>query len=65
MTNGVDVEALQETVEQIKNNPSLAKSKFRVTNTWDSGGHNTCRIGGYFAAGEERVHQQGFLIKKI
>lgn len=60
MTNGVDVEALQETVEQIKNNPKLAKSQFRVTNTWDSGGHNQCSIGGYFTAGEECRHKGNF-----
>jgi len=60
MTNGVDVEALKETVGQIQNDPALGKSRFRVTNKWDKGGHNTCSIGGYFAAGQERKHNKEF-----
>lgn len=54
--NGVDVEALGETLEELKKNPDLGESHFRIKNTWKSGGNNHIEIKGFFASGEERKH---------
>lgn len=51
--NGVNVEQLTETIANIKHDPSLGVSKFRVTNKWVSGGHNRSQAQGFYAAGRE------------
>ena len=51
--NGVDVDRLGETVNLIRQNPILATSRFRATNSWISGGHNRSRIHTFYAAGRE------------
>ena len=56
--NGLDVEALQETCNLLKDKPELGKSQFRVSNQWKSGGHNQISIRGFYAAGEEQSHQR-------
>jgi len=56
--NGVDVKALGETCDLIKENPELAKTQFRAKNTWVNGGHNKISIQGYYAAGEEQQNRK-------
>jgi len=58
--NGVDLETLQNTVSAVEQDPSLGKCKFRATNKWVGGAHNRSRIDDFYAAGEERNHQQPF-----
>ncbi|MGA8164886.1 MAG: OsmC family protein [Waddliaceae bacterium] len=58
--NGLDVQAYKETCDQIRKNPALAKSQFRLQNTWEKGGHNKVRIEGFYAAGEERKRKTPF-----
>ncbi len=58
--NGIDLETLQNTVSALKQDPSLGKCKFRATNKWIGGAHNRTRIDDFYAAGEERNHQQAF-----
>jgi hypothetical protein len=41
--NGVNVDLLFSTIEQIKENSDVARFKFRATNKWVNGTHN---IGG-------------------
>jgi len=41
MINGIDIDRLFKTIEQIKENPEIAFFKFRATNQWVSGTH--CR----------------------
>ncbi|MBA4149958.1 MAG: OsmC family protein [Verrucomicrobia bacterium] len=48
--NGVDVESLFETIEQIKENPELANFKFRATNRWVDGTHNLARVKDFYGA---------------
>ncbi len=60
MVNGIDLEILQNTVSAVEQNPSLGKCKFRATNKWIGGAHNRSRIDDFYAAGEERNHQQPF-----
>lgn len=58
--NGIDLETLQNTVSAVEQDPSLGKCKFRATNKWIGGAHNRTRIDDFYAAGEERNHQQAF-----
>lgn len=60
MVNGVDVEAIRETCGVINEDPEMAKAKFRIHNTWKSGGQNAIKIKGYYAAGEEQMHSGTF-----
>jgi uncharacterized OsmC-like protein len=53
VVNGVDVERLGQTVQAVQKDPVLAKSQFRATNRWVSGGHNQSTIQGFYAAGQE------------
>lgn len=52
-TNGVDVEQLVQTVNAIKENPELAKFKFRATSKWTEGGHSRTSIKEFYGAGQE------------
>ncbi|MEN6335815.1 MAG: OsmC family protein [Phycisphaerales bacterium] len=58
--NGIDLEVLQNTTNAIEQDPSLGKCRFRATNKWIGGAHNRSRIDDFYAAGEERNHQQPF-----
>jgi hypothetical protein len=62
IVNGVDVEKIQGVVNVISENPDLAKSKFRATNKWISGGHNRTTIIGFYSAGQEISHDQRFVL---
>jgi len=60
MDNGVDLEALGKTIEAIRQNPELGKSRFRVRNKWLGGGHNRTRVQGFYGGGREMTHKQDF-----
>jgi uncharacterized OsmC-like protein len=51
--NGVDVPQLMETIEAIRNQPDLARFRFRATNTWQGGGRSRTRIQEFYGAGQE------------
>lgn len=40
ITNGVDVNKLKETIQAIKETPSLADFRFRTANKWEGGGYS-------------------------
>ncbi len=42
--NGVNVDQLFSTIEQIKEKPEIAKFKFRATNKWIDGTHNRATV---------------------
>jgi uncharacterized OsmC-like protein len=52
-TNGVNVEQLSETINAIKNDPELAKFKFRAINEWQDGSHSRTTIQSFYGAGQE------------
>ena len=60
--NGVDVGALNETVEAIKGKPDLAKFRFRAENKWVDCGRNKTTIKGFYGAGEEHTHKTPFVL---
>jgi uncharacterized OsmC-like protein len=51
--NGVNVDQLFGIIEQIKEKPELAASRFRATNEWVEGTHCRATIRGYCTAGAE------------
>ncbi|MCW5598268.1 MAG: OsmC family protein [Nitrosomonas sp.] len=52
-TNGVNVTALLDTIEAVKNDNELAKFKFRARNHWFNGGHNQSTIQGFYGCRAE------------
>lgn len=51
--NGFDLEAIDNTVSALKDNPKIAEFKFRATNKWISGLKNKSFIQGFYGALEE------------
>ena len=51
--NGVNVDQLFSTINAIKENPGLAKFKFRANNQWVNGGRNRTSIKDFYGAGRE------------
>ena len=51
--NGLNIEQMVQTVDALKNNPSLARFQFRASNQWIDGGENRSRIQGFYGAGIE------------
>jgi uncharacterized OsmC-like protein len=60
LVNGIDMDVLQGTIGAIQENPELGKCTFRATNKWISGSRNRTTLDGFWAAGEERHHQQPY-----
>ncbi len=58
--NGVDVDILQNTVSNIKQDPDLGKCRFHVRNKWIDGNHNRTTVTSFYGAKQENEHQQTF-----
>lgn len=48
--NGINVKQLVETINQIKENPEIAKFKFRAANKWEDGTHNRALLTSFYGA---------------
>jgi uncharacterized OsmC-like protein len=51
--NGLDRNAMENTIAQLKEDPSLARFEFRVRNRWIDGGENRSTIRDFYGAGQE------------
>jgi uncharacterized OsmC-like protein len=58
--NGVDVPNLFATIGAVRNQPELAKFRFRATNRWVVGTHSRTTIEQFSGAGGEHTHVQSF-----
>ena len=58
MINGVDVEVLQSTINNIQQDPDLAKCKFHIKNKWINGTQNRSLVSSFFGAKQEIEHPQ-------
>ena len=56
--NGVNVDQLVQTVEAVKQNPSLARFQFRTTSTWQGGGRCQSTIESFHGVGQEQKHSR-------
>jgi uncharacterized OsmC-like protein len=64
IVNGVNVDALTESLNGFGKQPELARFQFRATNKWITGGHNRSRIKGFYGAGrEDTVRTQTFVLE--
>jgi uncharacterized OsmC-like protein len=59
MANGVDVSALFETVDAVKQTPRMADFRFRVSNQWMGGDHNRTTVSGFHGACTDHQHAKG------
>ena len=51
--NGVNVDQLFNTIEQVKKNPEIAQFRFRAKNSWVDGTHNRATIKSFYGALQE------------
>jgi uncharacterized OsmC-like protein len=51
--NGLDLDALHQTLASLKDDPTLARFEFRARNRWIQGGENRSVIQDFYGAGEE------------
>jgi uncharacterized OsmC-like protein len=58
--NGVDVDALEETLTALKEKPDLGKAKFRLHNKWINCGHNQSTITDFYGTGQDIPHLKPF-----
>jgi uncharacterized OsmC-like protein len=63
VSNGVDMDVLWKTINAVKEEPSLGKSKFRVHNKWLKGGYNKTTVSDFYGAGQENSHKQTFALE--
>ncbi|MFY9943204.1 MAG: OsmC family protein [Desulfobacterales bacterium] len=56
--NGVNVDQLFSTIDLIKQNPEVAKFKFRATNKWVNGTHCQATVKDFFGALKEDTSRQ-------
>ena len=61
--NGIDMDALWNTINAVKDEPVLGKSKFRIHNKWLKGGHNETTVSDFYGAGQENSHKDTFLLE--
>ncbi len=51
--NGINVDQLFSTIEQVKANPEIARFQFRAKNTWIEGTHNRATVKDFYGALKE------------
>jgi uncharacterized OsmC-like protein len=60
--NGVDTATLFATIGAVRDQPELAKFRFRAENQWVSGNHSEGRFPGFYGAGQEHTHATATVI---
>lgn len=58
--NGVDVDAMMNTIKAIEGDPGIAKFNFRLKNQWKSGDRNCSTIGAFTGALAEQRTDKAF-----
>ena len=54
--NGVDTATLFATIDAVRDQPELAKFRFRTVHDWVSGTESEGRFPGFYGAGQEHTH---------
>ena len=62
--NGVNVSDLVQTIDVIKEDPSIAKFNFRVQNQWIDGGENRTTVSDFYGAGKTHTRSKPFIFTK-
>jgi len=58
IVNGINATEYEQIVENVREDPSLAKFQFRATNVWRLGESNRTTITGFYGAGEEQGYDE-------
>lgn len=53
IVNGIDVNQLKNTIQQVMENPEIANFAFRARNTWVNGTHNRATVKDFYGALKE------------
>ncbi|MCB0767551.1 MAG: OsmC family protein [Flavobacteriales bacterium] len=56
--NGIDLEAMHNTVGAIQGNSAIAAFKLRAENKWIDGGHNRSSVQGFYGACQEDTSRE-------
>ena len=62
--NGVNVDDMVQTIDVIKEDPSIAKFNFRAENKWVTGGENRTTVKDFYGAGKTHVRSKPFVFTK-
>jgi uncharacterized OsmC-like protein len=57
VTNGVNVQALLEARDALKDAPQAAQFTWRASAKWQNGVHSQIKVQSYYGLGEEHVHK--------
>lgn len=60
LTNGVDVGALFATIAAIRQDPEIAKFRFRAANRWLGADRNRTTVSAFYGAKQEQPHARPF-----
>jgi len=64
IVDGVDVNRLSNTVDVVKDEPDMARFRFRAHNRWISGAHSRTVIDGFYGAGhEDKSREEPFVLE--
>ncbi len=58
--NGVSIKTMVETVNRLKQDPELARFRFRLKNRWFDCGHNRSAISDFYGAKQAIAHAKTF-----
>jgi uncharacterized OsmC-like protein len=61
--NGIDVDALFATIAAVKQDPEIAKFRFRATNRWLGADRNRTTVAGFYGAKQDQPHAQPFAME--
>jgi uncharacterized OsmC-like protein len=59
VTNGVNVQALLDARDALKEAPEAAQFTWRASARWNSGVHSTINVQSFFGLGQEQSHLEG------
>lgn len=62
ITNGVNIDDLNKTINAVKEQPEIAKFKFNISNRWRGGGHNRTTVDGFRGAMQDMKHSTDFVM---
>ncbi|MEX0829926.1 MAG: OsmC family protein [Nitrospirales bacterium] len=60
--NGVDVAAVNELVKNVESDTKLGECRFHIKNTWSTCGQNQSKVSSFYAAKQERPHENPFTL---
>jgi uncharacterized OsmC-like protein len=63
LVNGVDVDALKEKADALKQNPALAGFHFRTHTEWLGCGHSRTTVTEFYGVGEDIAHDRPFVLE--